>query len=226
MGKVFDDRGNPMTPSYAVKKGVRYRYYVSSVLHQGRKEEAGSLPRVPAGAVERIVLAAIDRLPPTEQVDVRSGPPTTGMLNPERDSVAADSAETIAAGVDRITLGSRSIEIRLLEGSDRPSRVIAIPWSPHTFRRKREVIQSSSGSENGAKPIRAEARAKLLSAIAKGRRWLDEMISAKVVGIEAIAAREGVSDRSARMRRWFSLLRKSSRPPSMEPYHAASAFRV
>ena len=43
MGKLFDDRGNPMTPSYAIKKGVRYRYYVSCVLHQGRKEEAGSL---------------------------------------------------------------------------------------------------------------------------------------------------------------------------------------
>jgi len=59
MGKLFDDRGNPMTPSYAVKKGVRYRYYVSSVLHQGRRKEAGSLPRVAAEGVERIILAAI-----------------------------------------------------------------------------------------------------------------------------------------------------------------------
>jgi fumarate hydratase class II len=32
-----------MTPSYAIKKGVRCRYYVSCVLNQGRKEEAGSL---------------------------------------------------------------------------------------------------------------------------------------------------------------------------------------
>lgn len=40
MGKLFDHRGNPMSPSYAIKKGVRYRYYVSSVLNQGRKEEA------------------------------------------------------------------------------------------------------------------------------------------------------------------------------------------
>ena len=48
MGKLFDDRGNPMTPTYAIKKGVRYRYYVSCVLNQGRKEEAGSTPRVAA----------------------------------------------------------------------------------------------------------------------------------------------------------------------------------
>ena len=29
LGKLYDDRGNRMTPSYAIKKGVRYRYYVS-----------------------------------------------------------------------------------------------------------------------------------------------------------------------------------------------------
>jgi site-specific DNA recombinase len=200
MGKLFDDRGNPMTPSYAVKEGVRYRYYVSSVLNQGRKEEAGSLPRVAAEGVERVVLAAIDRLPPTKPVEVRPGPPSTGMLSSEQDSDAADSAEKITAKVDRITLGSQSIEIRLLEGSDCPSNVIAIPWSPQTFRRKREVIQPSAESATGARPIRAEARTKLLSAIAKGRRWLDEMISGKVVGIEAIAAREGASERSVRMK--------------------------
>ena len=114
------------------------------------------------------------------------------------DADAANDAE-IPAAVDKITLGSRSIEIRLLEGFDRPVKVIAIPWSPQAFRRKREVIQPSSELASGARPIRAEARRKLLSAIAKGRRWLNEMISGKVEGIEAIAAREGVSERSARM---------------------------
>ena len=199
MGKLFDDRGNPMTPSYAIKKGVRYRYYVSSVLNQGRKEEAGSLPRVAAEAVERIVLDAIGALPPVKQIDLRPGPPSAELLRPERDADAPEAAERIAANVDKITIGSQSIEIRLLEASDRPSKVIAIPWSPQTFRRKREVIQPSSELASGARPIRAEARRKLLSAIAKGRRWLDEMISGKVEGIEAIAAREGVSERSARM---------------------------
>jgi site-specific DNA recombinase len=197
--KPFDDRGNPMTPSYAVKKGVHYRYYVSSVLNQGRAEEAGSLPRVAAEGIERIILAAIDRLPPTRSVEVRPGPPSTGMLSPEQDSDAADSAKKIAANVDRITLGSRSIEIRLLDGSDRPSKVVTISWSPQSFRRKREVIRPSGELGTGARPIRAEARAKLLSAVAKGRRWLEEISSGKVVGIEAIAAREGVSERSARM---------------------------
>ncbi len=198
MGKLFDDRGNPMTPSYAIKKGVRYRYYVSSALHQGRREEAGCVRRVAPEAVERIVLDAVGDPPPAKDIEGRPRSRSTEMSSPERDSVAAESAEIIAANVDKMSLGSRSIEIRLLEGSDRPSNTIAIPWSPQTLRCKHEVIQPSSGSENSAKPIRAEARRKLLSAIAKGRRWLDDD-SGKVVGIEAIAGREGVSERSARM---------------------------
>src|ERR1700693_1106861 len=34
-GLIFDDRGNRMTPTHAVKKGARYRYYVSSALRGG-----------------------------------------------------------------------------------------------------------------------------------------------------------------------------------------------
>jgi DNA invertase Pin-like site-specific DNA recombinase len=46
IGKIFDDRGNPMSPSHAVKKRMRYRYYVSAPIAQGRKDEAGSVARV------------------------------------------------------------------------------------------------------------------------------------------------------------------------------------
>src|SRR5215831_641490 len=34
MGRIFDDRGNRMTPTYAVKNGIRYRSYHSAPLHQ------------------------------------------------------------------------------------------------------------------------------------------------------------------------------------------------
>ena len=89
MGKLFDDRGNPMTPTYAIKKGVRYCYYASCVLAQGRKEDAGSIPRVAAEAVERIVLDAI-ALPPTKQIELRSSPPSAEVLSPHRNGDAAE----------------------------------------------------------------------------------------------------------------------------------------
>ena len=34
-GLIYDAHGEPMTPSHAVKRGVRYRYYVSKSLVTG-----------------------------------------------------------------------------------------------------------------------------------------------------------------------------------------------
>jgi site-specific DNA recombinase len=59
MGRIFDDRGNRMTPSHSNKDGVRYRYYVSHVLLQRRKKDAGHVTRVPATPLEKLVVDAI-----------------------------------------------------------------------------------------------------------------------------------------------------------------------
>src|SRR3954447_19131858 len=58
-GKLFDDNGNRMSPSFSTKSGVRYRFYVSSALLRGRKDAAGSVPRVAAREIEGIVEASI-----------------------------------------------------------------------------------------------------------------------------------------------------------------------
>ena len=59
LGKLFDDRGNRMSPTHANKQGVRYRYYVSCALAQARPEAAGSITRVAAAEVEGPVLQAL-----------------------------------------------------------------------------------------------------------------------------------------------------------------------
>jgi len=58
-GLIYDDRGNRMSPSHSNKLGVRYRYYVSHALLQNRKEEAGSVTRVPAPEIEQLVLDGV-----------------------------------------------------------------------------------------------------------------------------------------------------------------------
>ena len=55
-GRIFDDRGNRMTPTHANKNGVRYRYYVSHALLQKRNAQAGSVPRVPAPEMEALIV--------------------------------------------------------------------------------------------------------------------------------------------------------------------------
>jgi hypothetical protein len=59
MGRIFDDRGNRMTPSHSNKGGVRYRHYVSHVLLQRREKDAGHVTRVPAIQLEKLVVEAI-----------------------------------------------------------------------------------------------------------------------------------------------------------------------
>lgn len=51
-----DDRGNAMSATYSVgKQGRRYPYYVSQALLRNEKERAGSIARVPAEEIERLV---------------------------------------------------------------------------------------------------------------------------------------------------------------------------
>jgi hypothetical protein len=60
-GLIFDHRGNPMSPTHANKKSVRYRYYTSHALLQRRKEEAGSVPRLSGPDVEELVCECLRR---------------------------------------------------------------------------------------------------------------------------------------------------------------------
>ena len=55
VGRLFDDRGNRMSPTHARKGGIKYRYYLSSALIDGRSEQAGRVSRVPAAEIETIV---------------------------------------------------------------------------------------------------------------------------------------------------------------------------
>ena len=48
-----------MTPTYATKNGVRYRYYVSSALFHGQQSKAGKLKRIPAAEIETLIANAI-----------------------------------------------------------------------------------------------------------------------------------------------------------------------
>jgi site-specific DNA recombinase len=56
IGRIFDDAGNRMTPAHARKRGVKYRYYLSSALLNGEAERSGSVTRAPAAALEGVVI--------------------------------------------------------------------------------------------------------------------------------------------------------------------------
>ena len=64
VGKLFDDRGNRMSPTWARKGPKRWRYYVSQAALQGRKQDAGSIARIPAAEIENRVVDALGKIEP------------------------------------------------------------------------------------------------------------------------------------------------------------------
>ena len=64
-GRIFDDRGNRMSPSHSNKLGVRYRYYVSHAILQRRKGRSGQRRTYPCrrGLRRWCSTASVDTLP-------------------------------------------------------------------------------------------------------------------------------------------------------------------
>jgi site-specific DNA recombinase len=59
MGRIFDDRGNRMSPSHARRRGIKYRYYLSSAILNGQPDKSGSVSRVTAGEIEALVVKSV-----------------------------------------------------------------------------------------------------------------------------------------------------------------------
>jgi hypothetical protein len=55
-GLLFDGTGERLTPTWSVKKGTRYRYYVSTSLVKGDGGTRSTRRRIPAGNLENIVI--------------------------------------------------------------------------------------------------------------------------------------------------------------------------
>jgi site-specific DNA recombinase len=58
-GMIFDENGERLTPTHAVKKGTRYRYYVSKSLIMGTAKDQSKGRRIPAGNLENLVISKL-----------------------------------------------------------------------------------------------------------------------------------------------------------------------
>ena len=205
-GCIFDDRGNRMTPSHAVKNGMRYRYYISSVLMQGQPDKAAKLNRVPATEIEGLILSALRKH--------LAGNPHNKVQAQGPDSL--NDKELISAHVARVHVKQDHLAIQLSARLERDSvaqdsteqdqtvprepHVLVVPWTKIPSKRPRQIIlPPSTSSHPDPRPIRSETRATLVAAIAKGRRWLDELIAGTVTNVEQIASAENCTVRQVNM---------------------------
>ncbi|MEJ2378267.1 MAG: recombinase family protein, partial [Pseudolabrys sp.] len=195
-GLLFDAAGNLMVPTHATKQGVQYRYYVSLPYLRGHAEPPpGVIVRVPAADIEEAVTKAIaqhrqhsipqhkdtadrtDLLAEVARIEVRKGELAVWLSAPGNKRHENDAEQP--AAVDQA-----------------PS--LLIPWIKPPAKRFKEILLPAAIERHRVRPIKFERRAALLKSIARGRAWLDEIVSGTTT-VEDIAARQKCSLRHVNM---------------------------
>ena len=196
-GRLFDDRGNRMSPTHANKRGVRYRYYVSHAILQNCKAEAGSIARVPAPEIETLVCDSVRRH-------------LAAMDAADHQTALADR-ELVQRHVARVIVKPQALDVWLIptcEASAQaedpvddpapchsPTTTITLPWTAPSFAAVKGIIHAPC-----AKPtMKAETREALLTALAKARGWIDDIRLGRIASFAEIAEREVQGERHIRL---------------------------
>jgi DNA invertase Pin-like site-specific DNA recombinase len=196
-GRLFDHRGNRMSPTHANKRGARYRYYVSQAVLQGKPPPPGLVSRVPAAEIEALVVAAL-----RNHLNARGG----GERLPDNDR------DLLERHLERVTLTPNHLELRLRElveptqahdpvndGSSGPPiasvTTMAVPWTSPVPAAIKGIIHVPAHNT----PIKASRREALLIAIAKARQWIDDLAHGRAASFAVIARREGKVERHIRL---------------------------
>jgi DNA invertase Pin-like site-specific DNA recombinase len=217
-GMLFDRDGNRMTPSYAVKKGTRYRYYVSrSLITKDRTDDSAGL-RIPAAEIEHLVSSRVHRwlLDPGSIYKSTSARLADASMQQRLVARAADLGKhwpelsvarkraVLTALIERIEVSLHQIDIRL-----RPPRlsarlnVNATPLQsmtddeiqtlsvPVCLRRAgREIKMVIDGTDPFAA---AQPDMRLIKLLLRARQFNATLAHSEGVPFASLAEREGVS---------------------------------
>jgi site-specific DNA recombinase len=168
-GKLYDDTGNLMGPSFSAKNGVRYRFYVSRAVLRGRKAEAGSVCRVASSLIETVVVDAL-----RHQIS----------LDPSLDDVTL-----LDRHLSKVELGAKQVILRYHPGASHPdseeadrsvASQIKLPWTVNSR-------SSSASSESQMAECSDQPDPKAVQAIARARSWATALESGKFASVEELA---------------------------------------
>jgi site-specific DNA recombinase len=194
-GLLFDDEGHRMVPTHAKKAGVRYRYYVSTpFLHgEAKTASAGSVSRVPAADIEDTVVKFLK-----EHLAAKQDKPKNG-------AARLDNCGDLTQLVARIVVHEDKLVVQLKpdtpdEAPDSPDdQSLTIKWQKPPAKRSRQILLPHNASRSDVRPEQFERRARLVSAIARGRQWLDDVVSGRVTTVAQLCIRQECSARQVNM---------------------------
>jgi site-specific DNA recombinase len=174
LGKLYDDKGNRMSPSYSTKNGVRYRFYVSSALLRGRKTDAGSVGRVSAAEIESAVLTALQTHQGREETN--NGQDPFGAV--ERAVISRNQLMLTKIGSDGATNIDRGLE------------EIKVAWSITT--KDSAPVLESDGSPDGSH------NEVLIQSIVRAHVWMHSLREGTYESIEDLADANGLHPKVVR----------------------------
>jgi DNA invertase Pin-like site-specific DNA recombinase len=214
-GMLFDAEGNRMTPSYAVKNGTRYRYYVSHPLITKHQTKRSTGLRIPAAEIEHLVTSQVRRwlLDPGNIYQATQLPDLSAQhrLLAGAAEIAKSWPELpgtrqrglLIALIERINVGADQIDIHL-----RPTRLgplldvatplpsamedetqtLSVPIRPR--RAGREITMRIDGTDPFAT---AKPDARMIKLLIRARRFNATLLDSDGVPFPALAKRHGVS---------------------------------
>jgi site-specific DNA recombinase len=153
----------------------------------------GSVSRIPATEIEDVIVKSLQEYLIAQKEKPSSGGPQDGGRKAGLDSIAR-----IEVHEDHLAIRLKSADGE--ETSDSTDdQLLSIPWQKPPSRRSRQILLPHGLSRNQVRPTRIERRARLVSAIARGRRWLEEIVSGSVTDVQQIASRQKCSARQVNM---------------------------
>ena len=119
-------------------------------------------------------------------------------------SASVDDRSLINTYVTRVEIQRGNLVVKLAQAQRRERRAqgaltLHIPWHKPPSKQRREILMPDAVEPRNTRPIRAETRATLVAAIARGRRWLKELVDNASLNVESIAKRESCSVRKVNM---------------------------
>jgi DNA invertase Pin-like site-specific DNA recombinase len=225
-GLVFDGEGNRYTPTHAVKKGRRYRYYTSQAVIQKRRKPS-PLDRIPAPELEQLVYSRVHRLlcSPQEMAAAytdsalltdnlaRLIEAAKAMAEKWSEMTSQQSAELLRAMVLRVVLSGSELGIEVdLEAL---ANGLLQKGSDVSERRDRErhdeshviTLKCSFGLARRSGELRlvlpdsgadtSRSPSALLKAIVMAQGWRERIIGGEIYSIEHLAAEAKLNRRYA-----------------------------
>jgi site-specific DNA recombinase len=212
--KLFDESGEPLYVQGAAKGQRRYRYYVSKTLVRGSSEDSEQGWRISAPEIEQRVVAAAraalgDQSAIAIALEASGGDPNrlptvlkSAHAWSDRLASSNESAAALGELIERVQLSRESLRLALklplglTETYDVANPVDLKLSRLVPMQMKRRGVEMRIVLEGTSAPNPVDLP--LLKAVARARRWTNELVSGKVQSIGELARREGLDGRSVR----------------------------